>query len=122
MQARFPLSFSDGGSDGYFEFPEIPSISVKVDGQSRSDAPRDAAAVRAQRPMAPNATRSRGRSSMWPSRRRSDVSVEVTYTVEGYGYYPQAIFEYVLETGAGWNGTIGSADIIVAAALRGQRA
>ena len=37
----------------------------------------------------------------------------MSYTVNGYGYYPQIAFDYVLETGAGWNGTIGSADIIV---------
>jgi tetratricopeptide (TPR) repeat protein len=39
--------------------------------------------------------------------------VEVTYTARGYGYYPEAIFKYVLETGAGWNDTIGSVDIVV---------
>ena len=45
--------------------------------------------------------------------RSRDVVVEVTYMVTGYGYYPQTIFEYVLETGSGWNDTIGEADIIV---------
>jgi tetratricopeptide (TPR) repeat protein len=37
----------------------------------------------------------------------------VTYTVNGQGMYPYEAFKYVLETGAGWNGTIGSADVIV---------
>src|SRR5690606_26879186 len=42
-----------------------------------------------------------------------DVMIEVTYDVEGFGYYPYEVFKYVLETGAGWNGTIGSADVIL---------
>jgi hypothetical protein len=42
-----------------------------------------------------------------------DARIEVAYTVNGFGYYPYAIFKYILETGAGWNGTIGVADIIV---------
>ena len=49
MAARFPLSFPDGSSDGSFEFPEIPSIAVKIDGLSVPDAPRDAAADRGRR-------------------------------------------------------------------------
>ena len=33
MAVRFPLSFFNGGSDGFFNFPEIPSIAVKVNGK-----------------------------------------------------------------------------------------
>jgi hypothetical protein len=33
MAVRFPLSFPDGSSDGSYEFPEISSIAVKIDGQ-----------------------------------------------------------------------------------------
>ena len=37
------------------------------------------------------------------------------YTAEAFGDYgsPFAVYRYVLQTGAGWQGTIGSADIIV---------
>jgi tetratricopeptide (TPR) repeat protein len=42
-----------------------------------------------------------------------DVAIEVAYTVNGFGYYPYEAFRYILETGAGWKDTIGSADIIV---------
>jgi tetratricopeptide (TPR) repeat protein len=112
MQARFPLSFFDGSSDGRFEFPEIPSISVKVDGRS-------VATHRQMQPPIEGSSSYRERDEVpWavfdvafpPSQ---DVTVEVNYTAQSYGYFPQATFEYVLETGAGWNGTIGSADIIV---------
>jgi hypothetical protein len=42
-----------------------------------------------------------------------DVSIKVTYSVYGYGYYPFETFRYILETGAGWKDAIGSADITV---------
>ena len=112
MQVRFPLSFFDGSSDGRFEYPEIPSIGVRVDGRG----------VQTRRELQP----AFGGSAAYREREEipwavfdvtfppsQDVMVEVTYTVRGYGYYPQTTFEYILETGAGWNSTIGSADIIV---------
>lgn len=111
MAARFPLSFPDGSSDGAFEFPEIPSVAVKIDGLS----------VPTRREMQPPVEGGgyRERDEIpWAVfdvtfPRSRDVVVEVTYTVAGYGYFPQTTFEYVLETGAGWNDTIGEADIIV---------
>ena len=42
-----------------------------------------------------------------------NVDIEVTYFVEGEGEYPFIALKYILQTGAGWNGTIGSADIVV---------
>jgi hypothetical protein len=111
MAARFPLSFPDGSSDGSFEFPEIPSISVKIDGLSvptrREMQPPIEGGGYHERDEIPWAVF----DVTFP--RSRDVVVEVTYRVTGYGYYPQTIFEYVLETGAGWNDTIGEADIIV---------
>jgi hypothetical protein len=112
MPARFPLSFFDGSSDGYFKYPEIPSITVKVDGK-RVPTRREMQAA-----YNPNGL-SRERTDIpWAVFDVSfppgqDVKVEVTYTVKSYGYYPQDSFRYILQTGAGWNGTIGSADIIV---------
>jgi hypothetical protein len=111
MAARFPLSFPDGSSDGSYEFPEISSIAVRIDGQP----------VKTRREMQPpiDAGGYRERDEIpWAVfdvtfPRSQDVVVQVDYTVMGYGYYPQSIFEYVLETGAGWNDTIGRADIVV---------
>lgn len=112
MQVRFPLSFFDGSSNGFMEYPEIPSITVKVDGKG----------VPTHREMQPPfgeiTTYTERQDIPWavfdvafPA--SQDVNVAVTYTVKSYGYYPHATFDYILETGAGWNGTIGSADIIV---------
>ena len=42
-----------------------------------------------------------------------DLQVEVAYLVTGVGEYPFIAYYYILETGAGWQGTIGSADLVV---------
>jgi hypothetical protein len=41
-----------------------------------------------------------------------DVPIRVTYTAESWGYDPEINFTYVLTTGAAWNDSIGSLDII----------
>jgi tetratricopeptide (TPR) repeat protein len=112
MQARFPLSFVGGDSDGFGNFPEIKQIAVKVNGKS----------VTTTREMQPaiaivGATNERSdvpwavfNVSFPPGQ---DVTIDVTYTTTGFGYYPYKAFKYILETGAGWKDMIGSADIIV---------
>lgn len=100
MAARFPISISDG-RDSY---PEIDNLLIKVNGQQ----------VRYRRV---------DHSDIYPYKDWAefdltfpvgqDVSIQVTYDLEGTGYYPATAFYYVLNTGAGWNDTIGSADIIL---------
>jgi hypothetical protein len=112
MAVRFPLSFFDGSSDGYGNFPEINAIVVKVDG-------KPVPTRREIQPFAASERSYRERDELpwavfdvtFPPNR--DVVIEVVYSVNGYGYYPYEAFKYILETGAGWNGTIGSAEIIV---------
>jgi tetratricopeptide (TPR) repeat protein len=112
MSARFPLTFFNGNSDGFGRFPEIPGITVKVNGQT----------VPTRREMQPFlASESSYKETdqipwavfdvTFPP--AQDVTIEVAYTVNGYGYYPYEVFKYVLETGAGWNGSIGVVDVIV---------
>lgn len=103
MAARFPLS----ASDGWGAFPEIQDVGVRVDG----------AAVSTRRTLGPE-VRFGDELVPWaefdvtfpPGR---DVQIRVTYTLEGYGEAPYVLFEYILDTGAGWNGTIGSAELSV---------
>jgi hypothetical protein len=112
MAVRFPLSFFNGDSDGYGGFPEIPSIAVKVDG-------KNVPTRRENQPFFNSELSYRERDEIpwavfdvtFPP--NQDVILEVTYTVDGFGYYPYEAFKYILETGAGWNDTIGSAEIIV---------
>lgn len=112
MDVRFPLSFFNGNSDGFGNFPEINAITVKVNGKT----------VSTRKEIQPffNSTFSYKEREEIPWAvfdvtfpPNQDVIIEVTYNVNGFGYYPYEAFKYVLETGAGWNGTIGSAEIIV---------
>jgi len=113
MQVRFPLTFFNGNSDGFGNFPEIPDITVRVNGKTvsnRREIQPYLASVgpsydeRAEIPWAVL-------DVTFPP--AQDVTIEVMYTVSGYGYYPNEAFKYILETGAGWKGTIGSVDVIV---------
>lgn len=112
MAVRFPLSFFNGNSDGYGNFPEINAIAVKVDGKSVSTK-------RELQPFTASEQSYRERDEIpwavfdvvFPP--NQDVIIEIVYNVNGFGYYPYEAFKYILETGAGWNGTIGSAEIIV---------
>jgi hypothetical protein len=111
MQARFPLSFTGSMDPFVLDYPEITEIAIKVNGAS----------VNTQRLMQPSLPTHEfyGREEIpWavfdvtfpPAQ---DVTIEVRYTAEGFGYYPHQAFRYILETGAGWKDTIGSGDIIV---------
>jgi hypothetical protein len=42
-----------------------------------------------------------------------DVNIQVKYTLEAGGESPFTLFSYVFSTGAGWNGTIGSATLFM---------
>lgn len=113
MQVRFPLSFFDGSTDGWMDFPEIPSIEAKVNGQVVPTTRKDMPAVKSEAPFSyperdelPWAVF----DAVFPP--NEDVVIEVTYTVNGFGNYPNYSFKYIMETGAGWNGAIGSAEII----------
>lgn len=112
MAVRFPLSFFNGNSDGFGNFPEIKQIAVKINGQLVSTR-------RETQPFFNSEMSYHERDELpwavfdvtFPP--NQDVTIEVAYDVYGYGYYPYEAFKYILETGAGWNGTIGSAEIIV---------
>ncbi len=108
MQVRFPLTFPSGTHDGFGAPPEIKDIRVKVNGNS----------VSTTRVTTENPSKSFDFPIPWAAFEvlfppAEPVAVEVTYTQEGWGEYPYVVFRYLLETGAGWYGTIGSADLIV---------
>lgn len=112
MHVRFPLSFFNGNSDGFGSFPEITTVAVKVNGTSvptrrEMQLFMDSTSSYQERDEIPWAVF----EVTFPP--NQDVLIEVVYNVEGFGYYPYEVFKYILETGAGWNGTIGSAEIIL---------
>jgi hypothetical protein len=104
MAVRFPIS----SDNGFGKYPEITDLSIKVNGNQ----------VSYRRVNYPD-VRYGGKSLVpwaefdvtFPT--GQDVAIEVSYNLRGTGYpdEPYVSYYYVLETGAGWKDTIGSADI-----------
>lgn len=105
MAVRFPISANDGRG----QYPEITDLVIKVDGKP----------VPFQRASYPDLRYySQDQDVPWAEFDVSfpvgqDVALQVAYNLKGSGYMPFTAFYYILETGAGWQGTIGSADIIL---------
>ena len=106
MPVRFPLSFFDES----YQFAELEGIEVLVDGKG-VETRREIQPFTAQAGSAPEPVPWAVFDVTFPP--EQDVIIEVSYMVQGFGYYPYEMFKYVLETGAGWKDTIGSAEIIV---------
>ncbi|MDZ4159670.1 MAG: hypothetical protein U1B80_07755 [Anaerolineaceae bacterium] len=103
MAARFPIS----AYDGFDKYPEISNLRVQVDGKTvptRRIMGEDPYFGSDSVPWAEF-------NVIFPP--GQDVNIRVTYTLEGMGEYPFVSFRYIMTTGAGWKGTIGSADLIV---------
>ena len=105
MDVRFPLLY---GESLYYSdmFPEIQDIQVQVDGKTVSTTrttSRDAY-DRGDIPWASFPV------AFPPGQ---DVNITVTYTTIGFGYEPFIVFQYILETGAGWKDSIGSGEIVL---------
>jgi hypothetical protein len=87
MGVRFPIS----ANDGFFNYPEIKDLQIVVNGTEVGYR--------------------RIEGLFFPTGK--EVYIQVSYLLEGSGEYPFIAFSYLLETGAGWQGTIGSADLIL---------
>ncbi len=104
MAVRFPISSNDGRG----KYPEISNLLIQVNGKQ----------VQSRRAEYPDINPLYQESVPWADfdvmfPAGQDVSIRVTYDLKGSGYYPFTAFYYILETGAGWKDTIGSADIIL---------
>ena len=99
MAVRFPLS----SNDGFYNYPEIAAFTVKVNGS--------AVTTRHSAPTADDPYTWAEFDAVFPP--GQEVLIEVRYTLEGTGEYPFISFAYLLETGAGWKDTIGSAEVVL---------
>lgn len=104
LMVRFPISYDDGWG-GY---PEIEDLMVYVNNLSV-----DTSEIKLE--SGPEVWDTRISWTEFEVTFPPDeiVEIEVDYTLNGTGYYPFVTYEYLLQTGAGWKGTIGSAEIIV---------
>ena len=101
MAVRFPVSVNDG----FFNYPEITGLEVRVGGQL---VPTHQ--IEALDEFDETVKWAEFDVTFPPG---EDVFIQVAYRLEGTGEYPFISFKYLLETGAGWQGTIGEGDIIV---------
>jgi hypothetical protein len=109
IEVRFPLTFFEQGGDGFGRFPEISDFQVLVNGKPvatrRIESGFSSGGIaRGQSPWA-------AFNVKFPP--GVDVPISVNYTADGFGYEPFVAFRYILETGAGWKDTIGTAEIVV---------
>jgi tetratricopeptide (TPR) repeat protein len=105
MAVRFPISASDGRS----KYPEITNLAIKVSGKQVSFRRANYPDIRYY---------NQDNNVPWAEfdvafPAGQDVAIQVAYTLNGSGYMPYTAFYYILETGAGWKDTIGSADVIL---------
>jgi len=105
MAARFPIS----ANNGYGKYPEITDIVIKVNGRQISYRRASYPDIRYY---------NQDQNVPWAEFDVTfpvgqDVAVEVAYNLQGSGYpnLPYTSYYYILDTGAGWKDTIGSADI-----------
>jgi hypothetical protein len=107
MQVRFPLADPSGMGDRSGRFPEVVGFAVSAGGTSLPTT-----VITTTNPQGDgDPVRWAAFDVTFPP--DQDLAINVTYSITSTGYSPSARFAYVLETGAGWNGPIGSADVIV---------
>lgn len=114
LAVRFPLTFWNGASDGFFKYPEIRDLRAYINDKSTPT----------RRVIEPSPYDTwEGRAIPWavfdvvfpPG---TDVILKVVYTADAQGDFASSnikliAFRYILETGSGWAGTIEQADVIV---------
>ena len=113
LMVRFPIS----SNDGWGEYPEIEDMFVYVDN----------AMVETQKIILEGEPEEWDDPISWVEFEvkfppQEVVEIEVDYTLRGTGEYPFVSYGYLLETGAGWQGTIGSAEVIVRFPYRAEPA
>jgi hypothetical protein len=105
MAVRFPISSNDGRSN----YPEIRDLTITVNGEQTSF--RRVGYPDIRYPTLEQRVPWAEFDVTFPA--GQDVAIQVAYTLDGSGYGFVAAYYYILETGAGWKGTIGSADVIL---------
>ncbi len=103
MAVRFPV----GSGDGWGGIPEIDNMRVSVNGAEvslRQIKGEDPTGMADEVPWVEF-------DVVFPP--QQDVQVQVRYSLDAAGELPYIWFNYIFSTGAGWQGTIGSAELIV---------
>lgn len=101
LEVVFPLTHLEGMGDGRFNFPEIQDFRVRVD-----DVPTVWETVETPNPYDETEPPLKWAQFLATFPPEQPVFIDIDYDVQSTGYFPTAVFSYVLETGAGWSGPI----------------
>ena len=106
LDVVFPLNDPGGMGDGRFAYPEIQDLVIYVDSQQ----------VQWETVTTPNPLGEDKEPVKWAQFTvtfpvEQVLFIDVNYYVQSTGYFPEAAFSYILETGAGWYGPIQTAQI-----------
>ncbi|HEX8221403.1 MAG TPA: hypothetical protein VF914_19605 [Chloroflexia bacterium] len=108
MQVRFPLADPSGEGSGFGQYPEVRDFQASVDGKVVATG-----VITTENPTGTDRAPVRWATFDVTFPPGEEVSIGVRYKTDGTGNPPAQQFTYILETGAGWKDSIGSADISV---------
>jgi len=108
LAVRFPLTDLSGRGDGMGGHPEIEEVAIAVN--NRPAPVRVITMTNPYEPTFPPVKWAVFNAAFPPGQ---DVQITVEYILQSTGYPPYGRFKYILETGAGWDGPIGSAEFIL---------
>ncbi|HYP20737.1 MAG TPA: hypothetical protein VEY08_11740 [Chloroflexia bacterium] len=108
MQVRFPLADPSGQGSGFGQYPEVRDFQASVDGKVVATG-----IITTENPLRTETAPIRWATFDATFPPGEEVRIGVRYTTDGTGNLPAQQFTYILETGAGWKDTIGSADLSV---------
>lgn len=110
LQVWFPLMDISGEGDGFGNYPRLEIVQVKVNGQPVSTYGGTTPTPNTWDQNAPD-TAWAVFDAVFPP--QENVLIEISFTLKPTGYIPLGRFLYLLETGSGWQGPIGSVDLIL---------
>ncbi|HVF99910.1 MAG TPA: hypothetical protein VND68_08740, partial [Chloroflexia bacterium] len=108
MQVRFPLADPSGQGSGFGQYPEVRDFQASVDGEVVATG-----IITTENPLSTETEPIRWTTFDATFPPGKEVRIGVRYTTDGTGNPPAQQFTYILETGAGWKDSIGSADLSV---------
>lgn len=108
MQVRFPIADPSGQGSGFGQYPEVRDFQATVDGKIVTTG-----IITTENPLSTETAPIRWATFDATFPPGEEVRIGVRYTTDGTGNLPAQQFTYILETGAGWKDTIGSADLSV---------
>jgi len=106
LKVLFPLNNIDGGGDGFFSSPEIQNLKIWIEHQ-----PIGWVEITTPNPRGSDEPDIKWAEFEVEFTLEDTVWIDIYYDLQSTGNFPEATFKYILETGGGWYGPIGTAYI-----------